>query len=221
MDNPSMVADGGVSCACVLGKEEGLSSSEPKFRSPNPSAMDRGGRSEKSGDGCGRCCLGFLLKLLAFLQAFAALSIVLYAASILSAFILSRWARHHELHIHHLLPDLWFACAAMAAGLLYYAIFLAARRREFLAEKDGHFMVLCHGNCSVRDPFLKCRLSDTISSQLRAVQALLEGGMFGMRASDTAASWVVGWMGTDAHLYDDPEDAAILALLDSRFDAHL
>ncbi|KAE8768105.1 AP3-complex subunit beta-A [Hordeum vulgare] len=45
--------------------------------------------------------------------------------------------------------------------------------------------------------------------------------MFGMRASGTAASWVVGWMGTDAHLYDDPEDAAILALLDSRFDAHL
>ncbi|KAI4988317.1 hypothetical protein ZWY2020_029947 [Hordeum vulgare] len=49
----------------------------------------------------------------------------------------------------------------------------------------------------------------------------LEGGMFGMRASGTAASWVVGWMGTDAHLYDDLEDAAILALLDSRFDAHL
>ena len=49
----------------------------------------------------------------------------------------------------------------------------------------------------------------------------LEGGMFGMRASGAAASWVVGRMGTDAHLYDDPEDAAILALLDSRFDAHL
>ncbi|VAH68617.1 tetraspanin-18-like [Triticum dicoccoides] len=82
--------------------------------------MARGGRSEKSGGGCGRCCLGFLLKLLAFLQAFAALSAVLYAAS-----ILSRWARHHELHIHHLLPDLWFACAVMAAGLLYCAILLA------------------------------------------------------------------------------------------------
>ena len=40
-----------------------------------------------------------------------------------------------------------------------------------------------------------------------------------MRASGTTASWVVGWMGTDAHLYDDPEDAAIPALLDSRFDA--
>ncbi|KAI4968139.1 hypothetical protein ZWY2020_005251 [Hordeum vulgare] len=101
MDNPSMAADGGVPCACVLGKEEGLSSSEPKFRSPNPSTMDRGGRSEKSGDGCGRCCLGFLLKLLTFLQAFATLSVVLYAASIL------------------------FACAVMAAGLLYCAIFLA------------------------------------------------------------------------------------------------
>ncbi|VAH70275.1 unnamed protein product [Triticum turgidum subsp. durum] len=42
--------------------------------------------------------------------------------------------------------------------------------------------------------------------------------MFGMRASGAAASWVVGRMGTDAHLYDDPEDAAIPALLDSRFD---
>ncbi|KAI5017276.1 hypothetical protein ZWY2020_037654 [Hordeum vulgare] len=125
MDNPSMAVDDGVSCACVLGKEEGLSSSEPKFRSPNPSAMDRGGRSEKSGGGCRRCCLGFLLKLIALLQAFATLSVVLYAASILSAFILSRWARHHELHIHHLLLDLWFACAVMAAGLLYCAIFLA------------------------------------------------------------------------------------------------
>ncbi|KAE8790460.1 AP3-complex subunit beta-A [Hordeum vulgare] len=42
-----------------------------------------------------------------------------------------------------------------------------------------------------------------------------------MRASGAAASWVVGRMGTDTHLYGDPEDAAILALLDSRFDAHL
>uniref|UniRef100_N1QR35 Uncharacterized protein n=1 Tax=Aegilops tauschii TaxID=37682 RepID=N1QR35_AEGTA len=82
--------------------------------------MARGGRSEKGGGGCGRCCLGFLLKLLAFLQAFAALSAVLYAAS-----ILSRWARHHELHIHHLLPDLWVPGGGMAAGLLYCAILLA------------------------------------------------------------------------------------------------
>ena len=43
--------------------------------------------------------------------------------------------------------------------------------------------------------------------------------MFVMRASGATASWVVGQMGTDAHLYDDPEDAAIPALLDSRFDA--
>ncbi|CAM0885563.1 unnamed protein product [Alopecurus aequalis] len=43
-------------------------------------------------------------------------------------------------------------------------------------------------------------------------------GMFGLQASGAAASWVVGRMGTDAHLYDDPEDAAIPALLDSRFD---
>ncbi|KAI5019393.1 hypothetical protein ZWY2020_044281 [Hordeum vulgare] len=47
------------------------------------------------------------------------------------------------------------------------------------------------------------------------------GRMFGMRASGAAASWVVGRMSTDAHLYDDPEDAAIPALLDSRFDTHL
>ncbi|KAI5017838.1 hypothetical protein ZWY2020_042726 [Hordeum vulgare] len=42
------------------------------------------------------------------------------------------------------------------------------------------------------------------------------GGMFGCAA---AMAWVVGWMG--ARPDDDPEDAAILALLDSRFDAHL
>ncbi|XP_044412372.1 AP-3 complex subunit beta isoform X2 [Triticum aestivum] len=41
--------------------------------------------------------------------------------------------------------------------------------------------------------------------------------MFGMRACGAAASWVVGWMGTDAHLYDDPEAVAIPALLDSHF----
>uniref|UniRef100_A0ACD5WVV7 Uncharacterized protein n=1 Tax=Avena sativa TaxID=4498 RepID=A0ACD5WVV7_AVESA len=78
------------------------------------------GRSGRNGVGCGGCVLGFLLKFLAFLQAFAAVSAVLYAA-----WILSRWARHHELHLHHLLPDLWFACAVMAAGLLYCAILLA------------------------------------------------------------------------------------------------
>jgi hypothetical protein len=33
--------------------------------------------------------------------------------------------------------------------------------------------------------------------------------------SGAAASWMVGRMGTDAHLYDDPEDAAISALLNS------
>ncbi|TVU37043.1 hypothetical protein EJB05_19010 [Eragrostis curvula] len=43
--------------------------------------------------------------------------------------------------------------------------------------------------------------------------------MFGLQASGAAASWVVGRMGTDAHLYDDPDDAAIPELLDSRFDA--
>ncbi|KAE8810996.1 AP3-complex subunit beta-A [Hordeum vulgare] len=55
----------------------------------------------------------------------------------------------------------------------------------------------------------------------RRTKLFLEGGMFGMRASGAAASWVVGRMGTDVHLYDDPKDAAILAVLDSRFDAHL
>ncbi|KAI4978829.1 hypothetical protein ZWY2020_015582 [Hordeum vulgare] len=67
-------------------------------------------------------------------------------------------------------------------------------------------------------------LSKPIANRLKsqaAVHPNLEGGMFGMRASGAATSWVVGRMGTDAHLYDDPEDAAILALLDSRFDAHL
>lgn len=78
------------------------------------------GRSGRSGAGCGGCILGFLLKFLAFLQAFAAVSAVIYAA-----WILSRWARNHEIHLHHLLPDLWFACAVMAAGLLYCAILLA------------------------------------------------------------------------------------------------
>jgi len=43
--------------------------------------------------------------------------------------------------------------------------------------------------------------------------------MFGLQATGAAASWVVGRMGTDAHLYDDPDDASIPALLDSRFDA--
>jgi hypothetical protein len=43
--------------------------------------------------------------------------------------------------------------------------------------------------------------------------------MFGLQASGAAASWVVGRMGTDAHLYDGPDDAAIPDLLDSRFDA--
>ncbi|KAF8642214.1 hypothetical protein HU200_067478 [Digitaria exilis] len=43
--------------------------------------------------------------------------------------------------------------------------------------------------------------------------------MFGLQSSGAAASWVVGRMGTDAHLYDDPDDASIPALLDSRFDA--
>ncbi|KAF0910135.1 hypothetical protein E2562_001354 [Oryza meyeriana var. granulata] len=74
-------------------------------------------RSRRSGL---HCCLAFLFKFLAFLQAFAAVSALLYAA-----WILSRWARHHHLHLHHLLPDLWFVCALMAAGLFYCLLLLA------------------------------------------------------------------------------------------------
>ncbi|CAM0879748.1 unnamed protein product [Alopecurus aequalis] len=82
-------------------------------------ARSRSGRNG-GGGGCVSCFLGFLLKLLAFLQAFAAVSAIIYAA-----WILSRWARQHELSLDHLLPDLWFACAVMAAGVLYCAVLLA------------------------------------------------------------------------------------------------
>jgi hypothetical protein len=58
--------------------------------------------------------VGFLLKLLAFLQAFAAVSAVVYAA-----WIVSRWARHHELDLDHLLPDLWYVLPAPAPFLPY------------------------------------------------------------------------------------------------------
>lgn len=84
--------------------------------------------------GCVRCCLGFLLKFLAFLQAFAAVSALLYAA-----WILSRWSRHHHLHLHHLLPDLWFACAVMAAGLFYCALLLAG----YIAAEINSGCCLC------------------------------------------------------------------------------
>ena len=66
--------------------------------------MARSRSGKNGGGGCVSCCLGFLLKLLAFLQLFAAVSAILYAA-----WILSRWARQHELRLDHLLPDLWFA----------------------------------------------------------------------------------------------------------------
>jgi hypothetical protein len=66
-------------------------------------ARGRSGRSGAGSGGCAGCFLGFLLKFLAFLQAFAAVSAVLYGA-----WIVSRWARHHELHLDHLLPDLWY-----------------------------------------------------------------------------------------------------------------
>ncbi|XP_047080805.1 tetraspanin-18-like [Lolium rigidum] len=97
-------------------------------------ARGRSGRSGAGGGGCAGCFLGFLLKFLAFLQAFAAVSAVLYGA-----WIVSRWARHHELHLDHLLPDLWFACAVMAAGLLYCAILLAG----YIAAEISSGCCLC------------------------------------------------------------------------------
>ncbi|KXG32421.1 hypothetical protein SORBI_3003G151800 [Sorghum bicolor] len=62
------------------------------------------GRSRSLSMGWPACCLGFLLKLLAFLHAFTAVSALLYAA------------RHHQLHLSDLLsPDLWFPSLVMAA----------------------------------------------------------------------------------------------------------
>uniref|UniRef100_A0A0A9CF55 Uncharacterized protein n=1 Tax=Arundo donax TaxID=35708 RepID=A0A0A9CF55_ARUDO len=116
--------------------------------------------SGRSGGGLGwaACCLGFLLKLLAFLQAFAAVSAILY-----TAWILSRWARHHHLHLHDLLPDLWFPSAVMAAGLFYCLLLLAG----YLAAEINTGCCLCF----VRLPsFLPCsslvNLFSCISSPL-------------------------------------------------------
>jgi len=88
--------------------------------------MDRGrsggGKGVRSRQGLGwaACCLGFLLKLLAFLQDFAAVSALLYAA-----WILSYWARHHQFRLQDLLPGLWFPSLVMAAGLFYCLLLLA------------------------------------------------------------------------------------------------
>lgn len=92
-----------------------------------------GGRS-RQGLGWAACCLGFLLKLLAFLQAFAAVSAILYAA-----WILSRWARHHDLHLQDLLPGLWFPSLVMAAGLFYCLLLLAG----YLAAEINTGCCLC------------------------------------------------------------------------------
>ncbi|RCV23353.1 hypothetical protein SETIT_4G292000v2 [Setaria italica] len=92
-----------------------------------------GGRS-RQGLGWAACCLGFLLKLLAFLQAFAAVSAILYAA-----WILSRWARHHHLHLQDLLPGLWFPSLVMAAGLFYCILLLAG----YLAAEINTGCCLC------------------------------------------------------------------------------
>ncbi|XP_035822835.1 uncharacterized protein [Zea mays] len=94
-------------------------------------------RQSREGRGLGwpACCLGFLLKLLAFLQAFAAVSALIYAA-----WILSRWARHHQLHLRDLLsPDLWFPSLVMAAGIFYCLLLLAG----YLAAEINTGCCLC------------------------------------------------------------------------------
>jgi hypothetical protein len=94
-----------------------------------------GGRSLSLSLGWPACCLGFLLKLLAFLQAFAAVSALLYAA-----WMLSRWARHHQLHLSDLLsPGLWFPSLVMAAGLFYCLLLLAG----YLAAELNTGCCLC------------------------------------------------------------------------------
>ncbi|KAF8692351.1 hypothetical protein HU200_039678 [Digitaria exilis] len=72
--------------------------------------------------------------LLAFLQAFAAVSALLYAA-----WILSRWARHHQLRLQDLLPGLWFPSLLMAAGLVYCLLLLAG----YLAAEINNGCCLC------------------------------------------------------------------------------
>ncbi|KAL6603379.1 hypothetical protein ACP70R_043740 [Stipagrostis hirtigluma subsp. patula] len=91
-------------------------------------------RRRRDGLGWAPCCLGFLLKLLAFLQAFAAVSALLYAA-----WILSRWGRHHHLHLHDLFPDLWFPSAVAAAALFYCLLLLAG----YLAAEINNGCCLC------------------------------------------------------------------------------
>ncbi|KAJ1260920.1 hypothetical protein BS78_10G268900 [Paspalum vaginatum] len=95
----------------------------------------RDGGRRAQGLGWASCCLGFLLKLLAFLQAFAAVSALLYAA-----WILSRWARHHQLQLQDLLSqDLWFPSVVMAAGLFYCVLLLAG----YLAAEINTGCCLC------------------------------------------------------------------------------
>ncbi|CAL5040686.1 unnamed protein product [Urochloa decumbens] len=96
--------------------------------------MARRSRDGRQGLGWAACCLGFLLKLLAFLQAFAAVSALLYAA-----WILSRWARHHQIRLQDLLPGLWFPSLVMAAGLFYCLLLLAG----YLAAEINNGCCLC------------------------------------------------------------------------------
>jgi hypothetical protein len=111
-------------------------------------------RQSREGRGLGwpACCLGFLLKLLAFLQAFAAVSALIYAA-----WILSRWARHHQLHLRDLLsPDLWFPSLVMAAGIFYCLLLLAG----YLAAEINTGCCLCFvRTCFVSHIYLFIRIN--------------------------------------------------------------
>lgn len=93
-----------------------------------------GGGGRSSRQDWAACCLGFLLKLLAFLQAFAAVSALLYAA-----WIISRWARHHQLRLQDLVPGLWFPSLVMATGLFYCLLLLAG----YLAAEINNGCCLC------------------------------------------------------------------------------
>lgn len=88
-----------------------VSTENPSKSSPPPPPQSWVmGRARRSAGGGLHCCLAFLFKFLSFLQAFAAVSALLYAA-----WILSRWARHHHLHLQDLLPDLWYLLSSPPA----------------------------------------------------------------------------------------------------------
>jgi hypothetical protein len=79
----------------------------------NPKKSKMLARRSNNHGGWVACCLAFLLKLLAFLQAFVVVSTLLYVV-----WILSHWARHHHIHFYDLAPDLWFPSAYGRDGVL-------------------------------------------------------------------------------------------------------